>query len=195
MYRRWCVQFPSGTPNFFLCSPLHTYHFMIYYSLFKEYLNDCAMQLIQSILPAWLTLKWSCKCNYHQSKQDSELSMPQSPHLCGQIQEQPYKALVRSIVEYSATIWDPYVAKNNNRLKWFNPEQLAGYSCATTDKTVSLICYLLLNGDDLELRWSDARLCMLYKQCNGLAIYECDKLQREHKSRMDIRLSSLCHWF
>ena len=35
----------------------------------------------------------------------------------------------------------------------------------------------------LELRRSDARLRMFYKQCNGLATYECDKLQREHKSR------------
>ena len=43
----------------------------------------------------------------------------------------------------------------------------------------------------LELRRSDARLCMLYKQSNGLATYECDKLQKEHKSRMDTRLSSL----
>ena len=45
----------------------------------------------------------------------------------------------------------------------------------------------------LELRRSDARLCMLYKQSNGLATYECDKLQKEHKSRMDIRLSSISH--
>ena len=49
----------------------------------------------------------------------------------------------------------------------------------------------------LELRRSDARLCMLYKQCNGLATYENGnyKLQREHKSRMGTRLSSLCHRF
>ena len=26
---------------------------------------------------------------------------------------------------------------------------------------------------------NDARLCMLYKQRNGLATYECDKLQKE----------------
>ena len=47
----------------------------------------------------------------------------------------------------------------------------------------------------LEPKRSDARLCMLYKQSNGLATYECDKLQREHKSRMDTRLSSLSHRF
>ena len=47
----------------------------------------------------------------------------------------------------------------------------------------------------LVLRRSHVRLCLLYKQCNGLASYDCDKLQREHKSRMDIRLSSLSHRF
>ena len=43
----------------------------------------------------------------------------------------------------------------------------------------------------LELRLSDARLCMLYKQINGLATYECDKLQKEQKSRMDTRAELL----
>ena len=33
------------------------------------------------------------------------------------------------------------------RSKWFDAEQLAGYSGATTDWTVLLICYLLLNKD------------------------------------------------
>ena len=47
----------------------------------------------------------------------------------------------------------------------------------------------------LELRRSDARLCMLYKQCNGLATYERDKLPREHKSGMNTRQSSLWHRF
>ena len=32
--------------------------------------------------------------------------------MLGQIQRQAYKALVRPTVEYSATVWDPYVAKN-----------------------------------------------------------------------------------
>ena len=32
-------------------------------------------------------------------------------------------------------------------------------------------------------------------QSNGLAAYECDKLQKEHKSRMDTWLSSLSHRF
>ena len=34
-------------------------------------------------------------------------------------------------------------------------------------------------GRSVELRRSDARLCMLYKQINGLATYECDKLYKQ----------------
>ena len=47
----------------------------------------------------------------------------------------------------------------------------------------------------MEITRSDARLCMVYKQCNGLATYECDKLQKKRKSRMDTRLSSLINRF
>ena len=57
---------------------------------------------------------------------------------------------------------------------------------SVTDMLSSLKCR------SLELRRSYARLCLLFKKCNGLATYECDKLQREHKSRMDTRLWSLC---
>ena len=51
------------------------------------------------------------------------------------------------IVEYSATVWDPCIAKNIEQVEMIQ---------------ISLL-------DTLELRWSDARLCMLYKQSNGLA--------------------------
>ena len=58
--------------------------------------------------------------------------------------ERAYKALVRPIVEYSATVWDPYVAKNIQKVEMI--ERRAA-RLATTDYTVSLICYLLSNGD------------------------------------------------
>ena len=112
-------------------------------------------------------LEWSCTWNYHQSN-----FLCHNLHTCSaKSKEQAYKALVRLIVEYSATVWDPYVAKNIQQ--------------------VEMIQSCLLN--TLELRRSDACLCMLYKQSNGLATYECIKLQRDHESRMDTRLSSLRH--
>lgn len=49
--------------------------------------------------------------------QDSELSMMQSPHLFGQIQSTSIKVLVRLIVEYSATVWDPCIAKTRQQVE------------------------------------------------------------------------------
>ena len=52
------------------------------------------------------------------------MKLPPSNFLCHNLhtcsaksKEQAYKALVRLIVEYSATVWDPYVAKNIQQVK------------------------------------------------------------------------------
>ena len=113
-------------------------------------------------------LEWSYKWNYQQLK-----CLRRNLRTClAKSKERAYKALVRPIVEYSATVWDPYVAKNIQQVEMIQISSL----------------------DTLKLRRSDARLdCMLYKQSNGLATYECIKLQRDHKSRMDTRLSSLSY--
>ena len=107
--------------------------------------------------------------------------------------EQAYKALVRLIAEYSATVWDPYVAKNIQQVKmiqrWAARWVRGRYH--RLDSVTNMLCSL--KWKSLELRRSDTRLYMLYKQSNGLATYECDKLQQEHKSRMDTRISSLSH--
>ena len=105
------------------------------------------------------------------------------------------KALVRPIVEYSATVWDPYVAKNVQQVEMIQ-HRAARWVLRRYDRLDSVTDMLSsLKWRSLELRRSDARLCMLYKQSNGLATYECDKLQKEQKSRMGTRLSSLSHRF
>ena len=109
--------------------------------------------------------------------------------------EQAYKALVRPIVEYSAAVWDPYVTKTIQQVEMVQ-RRAARWVLGRYDRPHSVTDMLSsLKWRSLELRRSDARLCMLYKQSNGLATYECDKLQKEHKSRMDTRLSSLSHRF
>ena len=115
--------------------------------------------------------------------------------------ERTYKSLVRPIAEYSATVWDPspiYVAKNiqqDNMIQRLATRWILGrYDRLDTVDSVTDMLFSL-KWRPLELRRPDARLCMLYKQSNGLATYECDKLQREHKSRMITRLSSLSHRF
>ena len=102
---------------------------------------------------------------------------------------------MRPIVEYSATVWNPYVAKNIQQVEMIQ-RRAARWVLGCYDRLDSVNDMLSsLKWSFLELRRSDARLCMLYKESNGLATYECDKLQRAHKSRMDTRLSSLSHRF
>ena len=98
---------------------------------------------------------------------------------------------MRPIVEYSATVWDPYIAKNIQQVKMIQ-SWAARWVLGRNDRLDSVTDMLSsLKWKSLELRRSDTHLCMLYKQSNGLATYEWDKLQREHKNRMDTRISSL----
>ena len=88
--------------------------------------------------------------------------------------ERAYKALVRAIVEYGATVWDPYVAKNIQQVEIIQ-RRAARWVLGHYDRLDSVTVMLSsLKWRSLELRRSDARLCMLYKQGNGLATYECD---------------------
>ena len=102
---------------------------------------------------------------------------------------------MRPIVEYVSTVWDPYVAKNIQQVEMIQ-SRAARWVLGHYDRVDSVTDMLSsLKWRSLELRRSDVRLCMLYKQSNGLATYEYDKLQKEHKSRMGTRLSSLSHRF
>ena len=138
-------------------------------------------------------LRWNDHVNAITTKTNKTLKfLRRNLRTCSaKSKEQAYKALVRPTVEYSATVWDPYIAKYIQQVGRAARWVLRRFDRldSVTDMLSSLKCR------SLELRRFDARLCMLYKQCNTLATYECDKLQREHKSRTDTRLSSLCHRF
>ena len=89
---------------------------------------------------------------------------------------------MRPIVEYSATVWNPYVAKNIQQVEMIQ-RRAARWVLGCYDRLDSVNDMLSsLKWSSLELRISDARLCMLYKESNGLATYECDKLQRAHRA-------------
>ena len=84
------------------------------------------------------------------------------------------QALVRPIVEYSATIWDPYVAKNIQQVDMIQ-RRAARWVLVRYNRLDSVSDVLSsLKWRSLGLRRSDARLCMLYKQSNGLATYGYD---------------------
>ena len=88
------------------------------------------------------------------------------------------------LLGFMASLWDPYVAKNIQQVEMIQ-RRAARWVLRRYDRLDSVTVMLSsLKWRSLELRRSDARLCMLYKQSNGLATYECDKLQKEHNSRM-----------
>ena len=81
--------------------------------------------------------------------------------------ERAYKALVRRIVEYSATVWDPYEAKNIQQVEMIQ-RRAACWVLERYDKLDSVPDMLYsLKWRSLELGRSDVRPCMLYKQVNG----------------------------
>ena len=59
--------------------------------------------------------------------------------------EQAYKALVRPIVEYSATVWLPYVAKNMQQVEMIQRQAarwvLGRYDRLDSDMLSSLKCH------------------------------------------------------
>ena len=76
---------------------------------------------------------------------------------------------MRPIVEYSATVWNPYVAKNIQQVEMIQ-RRAARWVLGCYDRLDSVNDMLSsLKWRSLELRKSDARLCMLYKESNGLA--------------------------
>ena len=147
----------------------------------------------------WFTLEWSCKWNYHQSKQDSELlyaaiSALVRPNPKNEHTKPLWDRLLNTVPMSGTLAW----LRTYNRSKWFKAIQhrAARWVLGRYDRLDSVTDMISsLKWRSLELRRSHARLCLLYKQCNGLGSYDCDKLQREHKSRMDTRLSSLSHRF
>ena len=64
-------------------------------------------------------LHWNDHVNWITTKANKTLNfLRHNLHTCSaKSKEQAYKALVRPIVEYSATVWDPYVAKNIQQVK------------------------------------------------------------------------------
>ena len=76
---------------------------------------------------------------------------------------------MRPIVEYSANVWDPYVATNIQQVEMIQ-RRTARWVFGRYDRLDSVtytLSSLILRS--LELRRSGARLCLLYVQCNGLA--------------------------
>ena len=82
----WFMEFNPSKCNVIRVTRRRT-PFKFHYKLYGKILETVdATKYLGIYLSRDITLEWSCKWNYHQSKQDSEHSKPQFPHLFGQIQ-------------------------------------------------------------------------------------------------------------
>lgn len=102
------------------------------------------------------------------------------------IKQQAYFSLVRPLVEYASTVWDPYTQANIQKLEMVQ-RRAARYVTSRHRNTSSVSDMLQsLNWRSLEARRKDARLCMMFKIDRGLvAIQKEGRLQppKRHGTR------------
>ncbi len=85
-----------------------------------------------------------------------------------------YNALVRPLVEYAPTVWDPYTQKNKHRLEMVQ-RRAARYVLRRYHNTSSVTDMLHeLKWETLEERRRQQRLTMMYKIHNGLVAVNKD---------------------
>lgn len=79
------------------------------------------------------------------------------------IKEKAYFTLVRPLVEYASTVWDPHTQSNIHKLEMV--QRRAARYVKSRHRNLSSVSDLLttLNWRSLQDRRKDARLCMMYK--------------------------------
>ena len=88
-----------------------------------------------------------------------------------------YKSLVRPLLEYASTVWDPATQKNINKVEAV--QRRAARFVLHRHRNTSNVGDMLatLNWQSLEHRRKTARLAMLYKIQHGLAHVNCADLE------------------
>ncbi len=92
------------------------------------------------------------------------------------LKETAYATLIRSLLEYSATVWDPYLKKDTDRLDKLQ-RKAASFTTSNNDRTSSVTKMLSdLGWSKLADRWRDLRLALLYKVVKGQVAVSADSL-------------------
>ena len=79
-----------------------------------------------------------------------------------------YFSLVRPLLEYVSTVWDPHTTENVNKIEMIQ-RRAARYVTNQYERTASVTSMLQqLDWRSLENRRTDARLCLFYKIVNNL---------------------------
>ena len=106
------------------------------------------------------------------------------------VKERAYKALVRPILEYAPTVWDPYTLENINRVEMIQ-RRAARYVLNQYGRRSSVNAMLKeLKWPLLETRRKVSRLCMLYKATNKLVELPSQEIQLKSNTRSSLRINN-----
>ena len=116
-------------------------------------------------------LHWSKQISIITNKANAKLSfLRRNLKVCPEnLKELAYFSLVRSFMEYSATVWDPYQKFNVDKIEMVQ-RRAARFVKGKYRRTESVTLLLdSLGWPSLARRRSDARLILFYKVINNLA--------------------------
>ena len=107
------------------------------------------------------------------------------------IRQQAYFTLVRPLVEYASTVWDPHTQRNIQKLEMV--QRRAARYVTNRHQNRSSVSDMLhgLNWGSLQNRRKDARLCMLYKVDRRLVAIKKDRGLIFPKRKARIRFQTI----
>ena len=95
------------------------------------------------------------------------------------LKETAYLSLCRSVLEYAAFIWDPFLSKNKNTIELVQ-HRAARFVCGdykTTSSVTSMFAWL--GWENLQDRRRELRLALLYKIAKGHVAVSADDIHLE----------------
>lgn len=137
-------------------------------------------------------MNWNIHINDITSKGNNTLSFLRRNLKINSVplKECAYKTLVRPLVEYSSTVWDPYTQNNIWNLEMVQ-RRSARYVLNQYHTTASVTTMInQLNWESLQRRRENARLNMFYKAHHGLAAIQLENYLVPMQSTRSLRNSS-----
>ena len=117
-------------------------------------------------------LKWDVHCKQVAAKATNTLNvLKRNLKSTKEVRERAYKSLVRPQVEYAASVWSPWLARDKARIERVQ-HRAARYVYNTYSRYSSVTAMLQsLDWETLESRRFNMRLCIIYKAYYNLAIF------------------------
>ena len=117
-------------------------------------------------------LKWDVHCKQVAAKATNTLNVLKwNLKSTKEVRERAYKSLVRPQVEYAASVWSPWLARDKARIERVQ-RRAARYVYNTYSRYSSVTAMLQsLDWETLESRRFNMRLCIIYKAYYNLAIF------------------------